>query len=247
MLAPKNIKLVIAYHGGAFSGWQKCSALSIEEALESALKQILQHEICLQAASRTDAGVHAQGQTVNFLLHKEIPTANLLYRLNAVLPRSIAALEATEMPLEFHPTLSSKKKHYQYLICSTPAQLPFHRETSWHFPYPLNQTAMEECAAHLLGTHDFSAFCNERSLWDRNPICTLETIQITSTSGRHQIDIIGDHFLYKMVRNLVGAIAYVGCGKLDPQTIPAIIASKDRTSAAVTAPAHGLCLKEVFY
>ncbi|MES2122282.1 MAG: hypothetical protein V4492_05840 [Chlamydiota bacterium] len=158
-------------------------------------------------------------------------------------------MNAEEMPPDFHPTLWSVKKHYRYLLCCSSTQLPFYRDTSWHFPHVLSLAAMQRSANHLLGTHDFSAFCNARSIWDRNPICTLESISITplAESDRYQFDITGDHFLYKMVRNLVGALAYAGCGKLDPDAIPAILSSKDRTQAAMTAPAHGLCLKQVFY
>ncbi len=244
-----NIKLVIAYFGAAYAGWQKTKLGSnIEETLEQALSKILQHDVKLQAASRTDAGVHAEGQVVNFILQKPRDLNRLKYSLNGLLPKDIAVLSAEEMPMDFHPTLDALKKEYWYHICNGPTQLPFHRDTSWHFPYPLNSEAMREAANHLLGTHDFSAFCNERPLWDRSSVCHLEKIEISPLPGsRFNIAMTGDHFLYRMARNLAGTIAYVGCGKLLADQIPSILQNKDRTQAGVTAPAHGLTLKRVFY
>lgn len=221
---------------------------SIEEALEKALQQILQHAVSLQAASRTDAGVHAEGQVVNFFLQKPVPLDRLRYSLNNVLPKDISVSAIHAMADDFHPTLACCKKEYWYHLCTGFAQLPFNRETSWHFPATLDLAAMNQAASHLLGTHDFSTFCNERPLYERSPICTLEKIEILSLDEeRLRICVTGDHFLYKMMRNLAGTLAYVGCGKLSADALPAILAGKDRTRAGVTAPAHGLILKQVFY
>lgn len=107
---------------------------------------------------------------------------------------------------------------------------------------------MQQCISTLLGTHDFSSFCNKRISWDKDPICTLETIAISSIeTERFHFRIIGDHFLYKMVRNLIGTLAYVGCRLLSAQDIPAILTSKQRIRAGITAPPHGLCLYRVHY
>jgi tRNA pseudouridine38-40 synthase len=244
-----NIKLIVAYLGTPFVGWQKTPlGPTIEQALENALGQILQHPIKLQAASRTDAGVHAQGQVVNFTTSKPICVKTLQHSLNGMLPKEIAILSAELMPEEFHPTLSCVKKKYEYQICYGASQLPFHRHTSWHFPYPLHLEQMKIAAAHLKGSHDFSSFCNDRTLWDRDPVCRIESIEIfEEPQQRLRMEITGDHFLYKMARNIAGTIAYVGCGKIDPGQIPAILASLDRTLAGITAPAHGLTLKQVYY
>lgn len=244
-----NIKLVLAYVGTKYAGWQKTKmGLSIEEALEQALQRILQHEVTLQAVSRTDAGVHAEGQVVNFIAQKPLDLRRLQYSLNGLLPKDISVLAAEKVCDSFHPTLDCRKKEYHYFICNTPTQMPFFRDTSWHFPFSLNTDQMHREAQALLGTHDFSAFCNERALWDRSPVCTLESIEVQSLSGqRFCLLITGDHFLYKMVRNIVGTLAYIGCGKIPPGAIPSILASRDRTQAGVTAPAHGLTLKQVFY
>jgi tRNA pseudouridine38-40 synthase len=245
-----NIKLIIAYLGSAYAGWQKTKlGPSIEGTLEKTLQQILQHEVKLQAASRTDAGVHAEGQVVNFIMQKPLRLQSLQHSLNCLLPKDISVISADRMADDFHPTLSCTKKEYWYHLCYGFAQMPFLRDTSWHFPYPLDFAQMQKAAEHLIGTYDFSSFCNERPLWDRDPICELEKIQINPLpeQQRLHISIIGDHFLYKMARNLAGTLAYVGCGKLEADRLPSILASKDRTSAGVTAPAHGLILKRVFY
>jgi tRNA pseudouridine38-40 synthase len=243
-----NIKLIIAYFGASFMGWQKTEmGPSVEETLEKTLSKILQHKVTLQAASRTDAGVHAEGQTVNFFMEKPFDLGRLKFILNCLLPE-IAVISIEEMPLPFHPTLDSVKKEYWYHICNTQVQLPFHRETSWHFPYPLNIEAMRQAAEELQGTHDFSAFCNERKIWDRDPLCHLEKVEVFPLEGnRFRIAMTGNHFLYKMARNLSGTLAYIGCGKLEEGAISRILEGKDRTRAGMTAPARGLTLKHVYY
>ena len=244
-----NYKLLIAYKGTHYKGWQKTAlGNSIEEMLERSIHQILRKTVPLQAASRTDAGVHAEGQVVNFLTDAPLPNLRrFLHGLNGTLPRDIRILSIEKTALSFHPTLHAIGKHYTYWICNQPVQLPFYRDLSWHFPYPLHIDLMQKSAEHLLGTHDFSAFCNERSLWTRDPVCTLTSIQIQPIDTRLCICIKGDHFLYKMVRNLVGTLAYVGCGKIPLDAIPSILSNQARVRAGVTAPAHGLSLNKVLY
>ena len=246
----QNVKMIVAYDGTAYLGWQKTkTGKSIEAELEGALKRILQEEVTLQAASRTDRGVHADGQVVNFFVTRTDLDLGLVRKgLNAVLPKdiSVKSLEAVESA--FHPTLHCSAKEYHYIICNTPVQLPFYRHCSWHVRPPLKLEEMRKAAETLLGKHDFSAFCNERALWTKNSVCQLFQIAITPfEEERLRISITGDHFLYKMVRNIVGTLAYVGMGKLSWETLPAILAQKDRAQGGITAPAHGLTLKQVFY
>lgn len=240
--------MLVAYEGTHYLGWQKTGAgQSIEETLENALRQVLREEISLQAASRTDRGVHAEGQVVNFLTKTE--DLRLIKRgVNAVLPKNIAVKKVEIAEASFHPTLDTKGKEYHYFICHGSVQLPFHRNFSWHIPAPLALEEMKKAARYLIGTRDFSAFCNEQALSTRTGVCTLREITLTSQADeRLCIAVIGDNFLYKMVRNLVGTLVYVGMGKISADTIPEILESRDRTRAGITAPAHGLFLKEVFY
>lgn len=262
----RNIKLIISYLGAAYVGWQKAKPThaarnktpSIEETLEASLTRILQYPVKLQAASRTDASVHAEGQVVNFFMEKpythrtvkpgDDDLRRLKFILNCMLPNDIAVISAEEMPHDFHPTTDSIKKEYWYHLCNTPSQLPFHRHTSWHFPYPIDIERMRKASLPLLGTHDFSAFCNELKLSDRDPICHLEKIEINELpSNRIKIVICGDRFLYKMVRNIAGTLAHVGCGKLESDKISEILNNKDRREAGITAPGFGLTLKKVYY
>lgn len=246
----KNLILVHSYDGTSFYGWQKTKmGPSIEEALEKALQKILQEEISLNVASRTDRGVHARRQIANFLTKKDLGDPAALQRsLNALLPSEIRILEIQEKPFSFHPTLDARQKEYHYYLCLGPVQLPFHADFSWHFPYSLDLTAMQEAAKHLTGSHDFRAFTNRRDPPHQETICTLQSVEILPLqNNRLCIKIFGDHFLYKMVRNIAGTLLYIGAGKIPLQDLPRIIKNKDRTAAGITAPAHGLFLQKIYY
>lgn len=246
-----NVKLVIAYDGTAFLGWQKTpTGSSIEEKLQHVLQMILQEPISLQAASRTDAGVHAQGQVVNFLTQKEIPSLEkLLISLNQLLPKDIAVVKIELMSPDFHPTLHCKGKTYHYSICQNTAQLPQYRLYSWHCPYGLDLNAMQEAIPHFIGEHDFSSFCNMKKQTNyRDYIRTIRRLEVFPLPDhRLRIEIEGDHFLYKMVRNIVGTLVYVARGKINGEDIPELLSAKDRRLIGITAPAHGLTLHSVAY
>ncbi len=242
----RNIRLTIAYDGTDYLGWQKTKeGPSIEADLEQALAQILQHPISLQAASRTDAGVHAEGQVVNFFTPRTADVGRLQKSLNGLLPDQLSILDIAEMPPEFHPTLDCKGKEYHYHLCIGPYQLPQYRRYSWHYTYPLDIPRMEQAASFLTGVHDFSAFTCEPQEDNEREVFSIEIEPLSP--HRLQIRVSGNRFLYKMVRSIVGTLVYVGCGKTAPEQIPAILASKDRREAGVTAPAHGLMLQKVFY
>jgi tRNA pseudouridine38-40 synthase len=158
-----NLKFTIAYDGTHYLGWQKTQeGPSIEESLQQVLEQIFQEPISLQAASRTDAGVHALGQVVNCHVQKLLVTEERLHiSLNSLLPADIRLLSCEIAPNHFHPTLDCKMKEYHYWICTCPVQLPHNRFTSWHVHQPLDFAAMEQSAKLLTGEHDFADFCND--------------------------------------------------------------------------------------
>lgn len=246
----RNLKLIVSYDGTGYLGWQKTKmGKSIEETLEQCIAQILQEKVSLQAASRTDAGVHAGGQIVNFFAKRTDLDVEAFHKsLRSILPRDISLLGVEVADEKFHPTLDCDSKEYHYHVCYGTVQLPFHRAYSWHWHTSLVLEEMQRAAKYLLGTHDFSTFCNEVNLTCKNGICTLSKIEIYSLGDeRLCIAIQGNRFLYKMVRNLVGTLVYVGAGKISATDIPTILASKDRTRAGMTAPSHGLTLKKVFY
>ncbi len=251
MSAPfsKNFKLTIAYDGAHYLGWQKTKeGASIEETLQKTLEIILQHPTPLNAASRTDAGVHAMGQTVNFLTKKEITCDLLQKSLNRLLPLDLRVLMVEIAPLDFHATLNCRGKEYHYWICTSPLQLPLLRRTSWHYPNRLNAQAMEKAAKILTGRHDFSAFCNVKTKESyADTIREIDELSfVIHAEGMVQIILKGNRFLYKMARNLSGALAVVGRGQLSPEELLKILASKDRTLAPLTPPAHGLTLFKTF-
>lgn len=246
----RNIKLVLAYEGTAYLGWQKTKmGPSVEEMLEKALSRVLQHPINLQAASRTDAGVHAASQVANFFTFKDILLDKLKYSSNCILPKDIAVKSMEEVSASFHPTLDCTSKEYHYRVCYGSVQMPHDRHYEWHYPYPIDLAAIQEAIPKLIGEHDFSSFCNTReSNLYAHYHRFLESIELFELPQKSlRFEIRGNHFLYKMVRNLVGTLVYVGTGKINKECITEILLSKDRTKAGMTAPAHGLCLHQVTY
>lgn len=238
--------LILSYDGTRYFGWQKTrSGPSIQEMVEKAVLQIQEIAPLPEAASRTDRGVHAEGQSIALVLKKKWEPTILQKALNNSLPLDIRILTVKAVPLDFHPTLHAIEKEYHYSCCLSSVQQPIYRLYSWHFYHPLDLNKMEMGAQMFLGAHDFSAFANTRK---KASICTLSRIHLLSLpENRLRISLVGNRFLYKMARNIVGALLYIGCGKLTPDQVPLILASKQRTKAAVTAPAHGLILHRIEY
>lgn len=250
-MLPLNYKLLVAYDGTDFFGWQKThEGPSIEAALEQAIQIVHREQVPLQAASRTDRGVHAAGQVVNFTTFNPIPNPyKFLKGVNALLPHGIAVLSIEEAESGFHPTLDVVSKVYHYDLSIGSVQFPHQRRFAWHVPLPLNEDVMSQAAKELTGTHDFTAFTNHKKNEPyADHIRTVDAIKLLHLSEDNlRISVEGVHFLYKMVRNLVGTLVYVGCGKLELNRLSEILQKKDRTLAGVTAPAHGLTLFEVHY
>lgn len=245
-----NIRLTVAYDGRRFLGWQKTRmGPSVQESIEVILEQMLQEKVELQAASRTDAGVHAHGQVVNFLTNRQVDPSRFLKSLNKMLPRDIAILTLDLVPDHFHPTLDCVEKEYRYFISNALVQPPEKRFYSWHCPEILDKKAMIQAASHLIGTHDFSAFCNVK----KNEVYESHVREVTKITMIEQdphhfyFKICGKSFLYKMVRNIVGTLVYVGKGKLDQEQIPFLLQNRDRKLIGITAPAHALSLYHLKY
>ncbi len=233
-----SYRALLSYDGTHYFGWQKTKmGPSIQESLEKALLQITKEKTLPEAASRTDRGTHAEGQVIQFSLNHFWEPNPLQKALNAVLAKEIRVLKLDLK--HFHPTLDAIGKEYFYKLSLEAVQKPHERLYAWHYFYPLDPNKIERAKKDLLGTHDFSAFSNRK---EKNPICTIESIEFDGN-----FHIRGDRFVYKMVRNIVGTLLYIGSGKLLPDAIPKILESKDRKTAGITAPAHGLYLKRVYY
>ena len=248
-----HVVLVLAYDGTAYYGWQQTKeGPSIEASLASVLFQLFQEPIHLQAASRTDRGVHAEWQVVDFTAPKPVKDFHrLLISLNELLPPDIRCRQAFKAPTqEFHPTLDVVKKTYRYLISTGPVQLPLLRYTHWHVHYPLNLPLLYESTKEFLGTKDFRGLCNRRAdLKEDDTVRTVYSVEVREDASAQTltVHIEADHFLYKMVRNIVGTMVWIARGKIPPNSIDSALQSRKRALAGVTAPAHGLSLVHVTY
>jgi tRNA pseudouridine38-40 synthase len=243
----------VAYDGTSYLGWQKTKeGPSIEEELEKVLYTIFQEPISLQASSRTDRGVHAEGQVVDFVVIKDCcDLRRLIISLNQLLPPQIRCRDATIAPTTtFHPTLDVIKKRYRYLISTGPLQLPLLRFTHWHVRDPYDRTLLHNAAQLFLGTHDFRGLCNRRA--DLNEEDTVRTVSAIDITEHPEIPIISiameaDRFLYKMARNIVGTMLWVASKKTPIHNISTALYTRKRAFAGVTAPAHGLTLEKIFF
>ena len=243
----RNIRLTVEYDGTAYSGWQKQpQAPTIQGTLEDRLKLVCGHPVDLLVAGRTDAGVHALGQTANFHTKSPMTVTRLHQVLNQLLPHDIRIAGAEEVPSSFHATYHALAKLYRYVLRNSQDYTVFDRHTYHHVRLPLNVGAMRKAAPKLTGTHDFTAF--RGTLGKRaNPKRTLMKIEIRKKGPDILLEYTGESFLHQMVRILSGTLVYVGTGKIKPEEIPAILKSKDRKKAGPTLPPNGLFMVKVFY
>ncbi len=244
----RQIRLIVEYDGTSLCGWQRqANGPTVQGHLEEALGKLLSHEAAVVGASRTDAGVHARGPVASFRTARPIPLHGIRRGLNSLLPRQIAVRDAAVVPDDFHPRFSATGKHYRYTILARPDRSPRWRDRAWHHPEPLSIEAMAAAAAPLLGEHDFAAFraagCTAATTTRR-----VDAIELSVPDPELiVVDVRGNAFLRNMVRILVGTLAEVGAGRRLPGQVSEILASRDRTRAGITAPAHGLELMEVRY
>jgi len=250
----RNIKLLLAFDGTGYAGWQKQKLdKTIQGGIEDRLHVMTGEHSCLHGAGRTDAGVHALGMVANFETGTEIPCQGFIKGLNSLLPADIRVLDATEVEAGFHARRSAKAKTYWYNLTNGPVQLPTERLYCTHVFAELDFDAIEAGLGHMAGTHDFSSFegsgSRDPEIAGRGAVRTIfeASLKTTGKGNYHRFVINGDGFLRHMVRNIVGTMLEVGQGKLAPSEVAAILAAKDRSTAGPTAPARGLFLKEVVY
>jgi len=254
----RNLKIVLAYDGTDFCGWQvQPDAQSIQGVLSHAIGRITNENVLAQGSGRTDAGVHALAQVATFITKSSIPVENLVKALNDVLPASIRILEVTEKPPDFHARKSAQAKTYRYRIYRSAICSPFLTRYVWHYPYPLDCAKMADAATFVVGEHDFTSFAAvdpERSSPDQSKQDRPESNvrRIFDSSWTQEDDeliyaVRGSGFLHHMVRNLVGTFLRVGKGTLQPEDISRILQARNRSAAGATAPASGLYLVSVEY
>ena len=243
----RRIHLIVEYDGTAYAGWQRqANAMTVQEKLERAILKLTGEEICVSGASRTDAGVHALGQSAHFDTESRIPADKFSFALNTLLPPDIRVTRSEEVPLEFHARFSTKGKRYRYLFHAAPHAGALTRNTHAHVIYPLDAERMQAEAQDLVGTHDFAAFAASGSVV-KDTVRTIYRAEVTREGSEIRLVVEGSGFLYNMVRIIAGTLIGVGSGKLEPGAFKRAIASGDRLDLGITAPAHGLTLMEVFY
>ncbi len=248
----RNIKLILAYDGIGFSGWQvQPAAETVQGTLASAIGRITGEKVLPQGSGRTDAGVHALAQVATFQTGSAVPSANFLVALNDILPPAIRVLEASEVPVEFHPRKSALAKTYRYRMYREAICPPFLARYVWHYPYPLDEDAMMQAAPLVEGEHDFTSFAAVDPERGKDGEVSNVRKVFSSRWRREQEEFIyevrGSGFLHHMVRNLVGTFLLVGKGSLKPQDVITILEAKNRSAAGATAPASGLYLVSVEY
>jgi tRNA pseudouridine38-40 synthase len=248
----RNIKLILAYDGTGFSGWQvQPEAATVQGTLASAIGRITGEKVLPQGSGRTDAGVHALAQVATFQTESTVPTVNFLVALNNILPPAIRVLEAGEVSAEFHPRKSAREKTYRYRIYREAICPPFLANYVWHYPYPLDEGAMQQVAPVIEGEWDFTSFAAVDP--ERGKEGNVSNVrQVFSSRWQREAqefiyEVRGSGFLHHMVRNLVGTFLLVGKGTLKHQDVITILEAKNRSAAGATAPASGLYLVGVEY
>jgi tRNA pseudouridine38-40 synthase len=226
-----TVKLILEYDGSRYAGWQRQpDHPTIQEAVETALFQLTQETVSVIGAGRTDSGVHALGQVASFRIKRQWTPREWIRGLNARLPEDIAVRSAALASEDFHARYAARGKLYEYRILNRGERPAIERAYVWHVHKPLDQSAMEQAAVHLIGTHDFSSF--EGTLTDNeDPVCHLRQLSLVRDGDLFSIQAYADRFLKHMVRAIVGTLVEVGHGKRTPDSLHTILAAKDRTAA----------------
>jgi tRNA pseudouridine38-40 synthase len=245
----RNIKLVIAYNGAAYHGWQRQAdgIDTIQQRIEDGATRILAHPVIVFGAGRTDAGVHACGQVANlYTTNPAVPLKNLRRALTARLPGDIAILSAVEVPEAFHASRSAIGKTYRYRLYLGPnPPVMLHRQVC-RVHGPLELEAMHAAADRLVGEHDFRGFATSAEVRE-DTVRTITSCQVAAVGPEVHVTCQGGGFLYNMVRNIVGTLVEIGRGRWGPDRIEKILASRDRRDGGPCAVPDGLYLMCVHY
>lgn len=243
----RNLRLDLCYDGTRYKGWQRLQGtdMTIQGKLENVLSRILGEPIEVTGSGRTDAGVHAQRQTANFHCNSSLTAEEILLQLRRYLPEDIGIYSCRDVSERFHARLNVKKKTYRYRLWVSDAPCVFERRFVTFYEFVPDVEQMRLAASHLLGTHDFSAFCANKHM-KKSTVRHIHSIDIQTNGNEIVFDITGNGFLHNMVRILVGTLVEVGIGKRSIDSIPSLFGAS-RENAGVLMPAAGLCLMEVTY
>ncbi len=244
----KRVKLIVAYEGTNYCGWQvQPNGITIEEVLNRTLSELLGEEIQVIGASRTDAGVHSLGNVAVFDTQTRIPAEKICYALNQRLPEDIAVQSSCQVEADFHPRRCYSEKTYEYRILNRKIPIPTLRRDTYFYYRALDVENMQKAAAFLVGEHDFRSFCSVRTSAEDTVRKILSCTVTKSQEDIITIRVTGTGFLYNMVRIIAGTLISAGMGEFAPESIPEILQKKDRGAAGPTAPAHGLTMIGINY
>ena len=243
----KRIKLIVAYDGTNYCGWQtQINGITVEEVLNKTLSGLLKEDIRVIGASRTDSGVHALGNVAVFDTESKIPGDKFSFALNQRLPEDIRIQESCQVADDFHPRFCNSIKTYEYKILNRKFALPTERLYSAFVYYPLDVEKMQMAAAYLVGEHDFKSFCSSGSQVE-STVRTITDISVEKHGEMISIRVSGNGFLYNMVRIIVGTLMKIGLGVWEPERMEEILNACDRNAAGPKAEARGLTLVEIRY
>ncbi|MDK4681100.1 tRNA pseudouridine(38-40) synthase TruA [Kingella negevensis] len=244
----KRYALTLSYDGSQFFGWQKQAdgIPTVQTALEHALSQIAQENINTIAAGRTDTGVHATAQVVHFDSTANRPLSAWVRGVNAHLPDGVAVLHAQEVAPNFHARFDAFGRRYRYLLQSAPVRSPLLANRAGWTHYALDLATMQQAAQILVGEHDFSSF-RAAECQAKSPIKTMYRVELSGCNGLIKLDLHANAFLHHMVRNIVGALVYVGSGRLSVAEFGELLVAKSRLTAPPTFMPDGLYLTGVDY
>jgi tRNA pseudouridine38-40 synthase len=243
----QRVKLVIAYDGAPFAGWQsQAHRNTIQDHVERAFERVLGKPVRVHGAGRTDAGVHALAQCAHLDLTGDcLSAARWTEALNALLPPTIRVLRCQYVPNDFHARLSAKRKIYSYRIWSAPVLPPFEYRRAWHVARPMDLNILKRAARKFIGTHDFAEFAANRGKKEKSTVRTIYSVRVMQKGPCITIEFDGDGFLYKMVRLMVGSLVKCAFGKMRIEDVGARLASGQVASARFAAPSEGLYLVRV--
>ena len=242
----RTYKLTVTYDGTRYKGWQRQGLTdnTIQQILEEGISKVLGYDIEIDGSGRTDAGVHARGQVISLQVAGTLPES-FLEDINMTLPEDIKVCALELVPNGFHGRYSATAKRYSYLVDTREVPSVFLRKYACHYPFKLDVDSMKEAAKRMMGTHDFSAFTDDKT--EKSKKRTIYDITMEEDGFMLRFSFYGNGFLYHMVRILTGTLLQIGAGEKCALDVKEMLDKKDRSLAGFLAPAKGLCLEEVYY
>ncbi|APB30749.1 tRNA pseudouridine(38-40) synthase TruA [Vagococcus teuberi] len=244
----RNIKMTIEYDGKRYQGWQRLgdSDKTIQGKIENIIHQMTGEKLEIVGSGRTDAGTHAKGQVANFKTESDLSLDDMLDFFHQYLPQDIVVTQLEEMPERFHSRYNAKGKQYSYYVWNQCIPSAFYKNYSMHVPEKLDMEKVELACEKLTGTHDFRGFSALKKT-KKSTTRTITELSVKQEGAILHFTFVGDGFLHKMVRIMMGTLLDVGTGKMSLEDIDQVFDTKIRSNAGDTVPAQGLFLDEVFY